>query len=54
MLRRQIDMGQITATPADLAFNGLSNLLLGALRLGCLSCSKAPPSSARRRTSTAP
>lgn len=30
VLRRQIDKGQITATPADLAFNGLSNLLLGA------------------------
>jgi diguanylate cyclase (GGDEF)-like protein len=29
-LRRQIDQGQITATPADLAFNGLSSLLLGA------------------------
>jgi diguanylate cyclase (GGDEF)-like protein len=30
VLRRRIDRGQITATPADLAFNGLSSLLLGA------------------------
>ncbi|HWJ51207.1 MAG TPA: EAL domain-containing protein, partial [Solirubrobacteraceae bacterium] len=30
VLRRRIDRGQITATPADVAFNGLSSLLLGA------------------------
>ncbi len=30
VLRRQIDKGQITATPADLAFNGLSSVLLNA------------------------
>ncbi|MGO9956903.1 MAG: putative bifunctional diguanylate cyclase/phosphodiesterase [Solirubrobacteraceae bacterium] len=30
VLRRRIDRSQITATPADVAFNGLSNMALGA------------------------
>src|ERR1039458_1685721 len=39
VLGRRIDRGQITATPADVAFDGLSSLLLGAFaaRLSVLS-----------------